>query len=634
MKKLSLFVFLFAFTFWQSVQAEPMEFCGVWVTTVGNGDWPTRQGLSVEQMKREADTYLDVAKELGFNAIFLQSRPMGDAMYPSKIFPWSHFLTGKQGQAPADEFDPLRYWIDGAHQRGMQLHAWCNPYRVTHGRSTKNDLDPKNPAVLNPEWLIEREGRPYLNPGLPEVRKLVTDGLVEIVTNYKDIDGVHFDDYFYPEGIKDEDAETFKKYGGDFQDVKDWRRNNVDLLVKGINDAVKKANPKAQWGISPSGIWANKGDDPARLQHPEGSATRGNSHHFAMYADTRKWVQEGWLDYLVPQIYWHIGFNVADFKTLADWWNDVAKGTKAKIYIGLASYRVNPNSQTEAWRTPDELGRQLDYLKTKPNIGGFVFFTMRNFNRGTAVNKAMMEYFGKSALGQKANKSVYVYLSPSSQNNNIGFGEYLSEEFRMNQLAQHMKRHLLEAGVKVLPDLPPVTKAQLDDPNYNRVSLRDRMNDSMRRAKALEQTEPDALFYHIALHTNAAPSASRGQVRGAEVFADVNNSPAAVPLAEHLLAASVALYHKDNPEVVEKYANVRSYSKRLSRGVKDTVAANLGEARATNTKNGMLFEFCFHDEEHDSKWILRYIEEGEKEGGTNPLAKVLSDALVEHVNQK
>jgi len=520
----------------------------------------------------------------------------------------------------------------------MQLHAWCNPYRVTNGpRITRENLDPNNPAVLNPEWTFEREGKLFLDPGLPEVRKLVTDGLVEIVTNYKDIDGVHFDDYFYPARNMEEDAETYKKYGGDFNDVEDWRRHNVDLLVKGIQEAVRKANPKAQWGISPSGIWANKGADPARLQHPEGSATRGNSHYYAMFADTRKWVKEGWLDYLVPQIYWHIGFDVADFKALADWWDDVAKGTKVKMYIGLASYRVNRNSPTESWKSPDELVRQLDYLKTKPNIDGFVFFTMRNFNPGTAVNRAMMEYFGKSTPTgsvQKVNRSVYIYLSPSSQNRNIGFGEYLSEEFRMNQLAQHMKKHLLEAGVKVLPDLPPVTKAQLDDPNYNRVSLRDRMNDSMRQAKALEQTEPDALFYHISLHTNAAPSASRGQVRGAEVFVDVNNSPAAVPLADHLLAAAVALYHKENPEVVARYASVRSYTERLSRGVKDTVAANLGEARATNTKNGMLFEFCFHDEEQDSKWILRHINEGEKPDGTNPLAKVLVDALVEFVNRQ
>ena len=226
----------------------------------------------------------------------------------------------------------------------------------------------------------------------------------------------------------------------------------------------------------------------------------------------------------------------------------------------------------------------------------------------------------------KVNKSVYIYLSPSSQDKNIGFGEYLSEEYRMNQLAQHLKKHLLEAGVKVLPELPPVTKAQLDDPNYNRIPLRTRLEDSMKLAKKLEKTEPDALFYHIALHTNAFNK----QVRGAEVFIDPAN-PAAVALAEHLLAVSVALYHKDNPEEAAKHAN-NDKALRWCRGVKDT--GKLIEAQGRNTKNGMLFEFCFHDEEQDSKWMLRCIAEGEKEGGTNPLAKALVDALVEFVNKE
>jgi len=388
---------VFLFVACLSVQAEPTELRGVWVTTVSNGDFPTQQDLSVEQMKRQADAYLDTAQSLGFNAIFFQSRPMGDAMYPSKIYPWSHFLTGTQGQAPANGFDPLRYWIDGAHKRGMQLHAWCNPSRVTHGSTTKDDLDPNNPAVLHPEWTFEKVNLLYLDPGIPEVRQLVISGLVEIVTNYEDIDGIHFDDYFYPARSTDEDAETFEKYGGDFMHIEDWRRNNINLLVKEINEAMKKANPKVRWGISPAGIWANQGDDPAQAQHPEGSATRGNSTYYAYYADTKKWVKEGWIDYIVPQIYWHIGFEIADFKTLVDWWSDVAEGTNVKLYIGMAAYRVGSNPRTtEAWNTPAELIRQLDYLKTKPNVDGFVMFTMRNFNRGTSVNRAMLEYFSES----------------------------------------------------------------------------------------------------------------------------------------------------------------------------------------------------------------------------------------------
>jgi uncharacterized lipoprotein YddW (UPF0748 family) len=626
MKKLLLLLLVFCFALCMPIQAETTELRGVWVSTVANIDFPSKSGISVAQMKKEVDTTLDTVKKLGFNAIVLQTRPMGDAMYPSKIYPWSGFLTGKQGQAPASGFDPLKYWIDGAHKRGMQLHAWCNPYRVTHGRIPKADLAPNNPAVLHPDWTFEKDGKLFLNPGLPEVRELVISGLVEIVKNY-DVDGVHFDDYFYPARNMEEDAETFKKYGKQFTNIEDWRRNNVDLLVKGIHDAVKKANPKAQWGISPAGIWANKGNDPGRAQHPEGSATRGNSTYYNLFADTKKWVKEGWIDYIVPQIYWHIGFEIADFKTLADWWADVCEGTKTKLYIGMAAYRVDPNSKTEAWKSVDELIRQLDYLKTKKRVDGFVMFTMKNLKEGTLVNQALKTYYGKTAAkSSKVNKSVYIYLSPSSQNANIGFDEYTSEEFRMNQVAQHLKKHLLEAGVKVLPELPPVTKKQLDDPNYERVSLRARLDESMRLAKELEKKEPDALFYHFALHTNAANKSARG----AEIFIDPAN-PQSTAMAEAILAASVALYHKDNPDEAAKHGTNEKALK-FCRGVKDT--GRLIEAQSKNTKNGMLIEFCFHDEEIDSKWMLRNIAEGEKPNGVNPLAKTVSDAIVEFVNQQ
>jgi N-acetylmuramoyl-L-alanine amidase len=221
---------------------------------------------------------------------------------------------------------------------------------------------------------------------------------------------------------------------------------------------------------------------------------------------------------------------------------------------------------------------------------------------------------------------VYIYLSPSSQNKNIGFGEYLSEEYRMNQMAQHLKKYLLEAGIKILPDLPPVTKKQLDDPNYNRPSLRGRLDESMRLAKELEKTEPDALFYHIALHSNAANQ----KARGIEIFIDPAN-PKSVAMAECLLESAVALYHKDNPEVAAAYGNNAQGLKR-SRGVKDT--GRLIEAHSANTKNGMLIELGFHDEEHDSKWMLRCLSEGEKAGGTNPLAKAMSDAIVDFVNRQ
>jgi hypothetical protein len=261
-------------------------------------------------------------------------------------------------------------------------------------------------------------------------------------------------------------------------------------------------------------------------------------------------------------------------------------------------------------------------------------FTMNRLKTGTAVNKALSEYLSnskesgtkRSAVTGRVNKSTYIYLSPSMQNDNIGFGDYLSEEYRMNQLAQHLKKHLLESGVKVLPELPPVTKEQLDDPNYNRGTLRGRLNDSMQRAKELETAEPEAQFYHIALHSNAYNQ----QARGIEIFIDPAN-PKSAAMAESLLAAAVAVYHKDNPEEAQKYVNDPKRLK-FSRGVKDT--GKLIEAQSQNTKNGMLIELGFHDEEHDSKWVLRCIAEGEKEGGINPLAKAMAEAIVDFVNRQ
>lgn len=601
----------------------------VWVSTVGNIDFPSKPGIPVEQMKKEADTFLDTVEDLGFKAVFFQTRPMGDAMYPSKIYPWSGHLTGKQGKAPEENFDPLKYWVDGAHKRGLQLHAWCNPYRVTTGgRHTLETLDPNNPAVLHPEWTFQKGGKVYLNPGIPEVRELVISGLVEIVSNYE-VDGVHFDDYFYPEGIKDEDAETFKKYGAGFEKIEDWRRNNIDLLIQEIQKAVKKANPKTAWGISPAGIWANK---PG---HPEGSATRGNSTYFNQFADTRKWVKEEWIDYIVPQIYWHIGFEIADFKTLVDWWSEVVDGTNVKLYIGMAAYRVDPQSKTEQWKSPEELVRQLDYLKTKKQVAGFVMFTMHDLKKGTAVSSTLSDYFNakdspkpRSTGSSKVNKKAYIYLSPSSQNRNIGFGEYLSEEYRMNQLARQMVKHLKESGITVLPEFPPITKELLDSEEYDRPSLRSRLDESMRIAKELEKTEPGAPFYHIALHTNASGSGSGRKARGVETFVDPSN-PQSVAIGECILRAAVAQYYKDNPDQAERYADNPKYLE-FSRGVKDT--GRLIEAQGVNTKNGTLIELGFHDEENDSKWMLRCIAEGEKEGGVNPLAKAMCDAIVEFIN--
>ena len=295
-------------------------FRGVWVSTVGNIDYPSKPGLSADRLRAEADALLDRAAELRLTAVVLQVRPMGDALYRSKISPASSFVSGKQGVAPDGDFDPLAYWVDGAHRRGLQLHAWVHPYRVTTGAAQRKNLAETNPAVLHPEWTFERDGKVYLNPGIAEVRRLVIAGMVEIVENY-DVDGIHIDDYFYPARDMTEDLETFRRFPRDFHDVEDWRRDNVDILIRDAGKAIRAARPGVVWGVSPAGIWANKSS------HPLGSDTRGNQCYFNLYADVRHWVKSEWIDYVTPQIYWHIGFEIAEFKTLVDWWSDVAEGT-------------------------------------------------------------------------------------------------------------------------------------------------------------------------------------------------------------------------------------------------------------------------------------------------------------------
>jgi len=347
-------------------ESESQQMRGLWVTTVVNLDWPSRPGLSNAQMMAEADVILDRAAQIGINAIFLQVRPEGDAIYNSSIFPWSRYLTGTQGQAPANGWSPLRYWIDGAHSRGMELHAWINPYRVTHAASNITDvnrLSPDNPARINPR-LARVHGRAlYLDPGLPEARRLIIDGVVELIRNYN-VDGIHFDDYFYP-GRDFNDAATFAAHGEGWNSIHNWRRHQVNILVHGTQHAIRETRPEVRFGISPFAIWQNRSPN-----QPLGSNTRGFESFHQIYSDSRRWVQEGWVDYIVPQIYWRIGFEIADFTTVLHWWRDLVEDTDVELYIGMAAWRDargEPGWNTEIWR-------QLQYSNRYADVDGHLFF--------------------------------------------------------------------------------------------------------------------------------------------------------------------------------------------------------------------------------------------------------------------
>jgi len=368
------------------------EFRGVWVTTVINLDFPTSQGISAQAMKREIDSIVARTVEMGLNAIIFQVRPTGDAFYQSNIFPWSHWLSGTQG-VPIPDFDPLAYWIEKSHANGLELHAWINPYRIIHtitNSSDPNTLAQNHPVRLRPELAVgwtDTNGRSglFLDPGLPDSRQLIIDGIEDLIRNYN-VDGIHFDDYFYPDTNFD-DAATFARYGGNMN-LHDWRRENVNTLIRDIQTKISSLNEELRrdvvWGISPTAIWKNGSTHPLGVP-----TTRGMESYHSLYADTRLWVTEGWVDYIMPQIYWYIGFEIADFEAVLNWWIDLCKDSDVRLYIGHAAWREEDDHQSPRWR--GEMIRQLEMLAKSDVVQGSVFFRYMHL-RG-AVGDAIRDFY-------------------------------------------------------------------------------------------------------------------------------------------------------------------------------------------------------------------------------------------------
>lgn len=351
------------------------EFRGIWVATVNNIDWPSQPGLPVEEQKREAIEILDLHQRLGMNAVIFQARPCSDAFYPSALEPWSKYLTGIPGRYPTPVWDPLQFWIEESHLRNMELHAWLNPYRIA--LNADEPIAGNHMIFEHPEWAI-RYGKILLfDPGIPGTRDYVTRVVCDIVRRY-DVDGIHMDDYFYPypNGEPFPDDHSYARYNRAFPpaEKESWRRENVDILVKMINDSIKSIKPWVKFGISPFGVWRNRQDDP------DGSATNaGVTNYDHLYADIRKWLQEGWIDYVAPQIYWEIGHKLADFETLCRWWNDNVFGKQ--LYIGLAPYKLGTEATVPAWRSARQMPEQLRTLRKYPNISGCIYFSSKHFKR-------------------------------------------------------------------------------------------------------------------------------------------------------------------------------------------------------------------------------------------------------------
>ncbi|MEV8477962.1 family 10 glycosylhydrolase [Streptomyces sp. NPDC051173] len=365
------------------------EFRGLWIATVANTDWPSAPGLGPARQQAELCALLDAAVHSRLNAVLLQLRPTADAFWPSPYEPWSEYLTGTQGRDPG--WDPLAFAVREAHERRLELHGWFNPYRIAN-HTDPGRLVPTHPARLHPDWVVPYGGKLYYNPGLPEVRRFVQDAMLDPVARY-DLDGVHFDDYFYPypvAGERFDDDAAYERYGAGHPDRAAWRRDNIDKLVRETGQRVKRRKRHVRFGISPFAVWRNSTTDP------RGSHTRaGVQTYDDLCADTRKWVREEWIDYIVPQVYWPIGFPAADYAELVPWWARTVRGTGVHLYVGEALYRAGDPTQPAPWQDPAELSRHLTLCRTHREVLGNAYFSAKPLlaDRIGAMDRVVRDHY-------------------------------------------------------------------------------------------------------------------------------------------------------------------------------------------------------------------------------------------------
>ena len=351
---------------------QPVRMKGVWVATVLNLDFPTAVG-DAEAQQQELIGILDSIAGWGMDTVIFQIRPMGDALYRSEINPWSHFLTGEQGKDPG--WDPLAFAIEEAHKRGLSLHGWLNPYRVVHASLNfgTGDLSSDSFAAAHPEWLIEAGGGLYYDPAVPEVRQHIADTVSEIIHGY-DIDGIHFDDYFYP-------AEYTLPEGADRDGVLGReRRENVNALIRLVYETIKSYNEDIIFGVSPFGIWKNSASDP------QGSETLGSESYYVQAADTLTWVREKIVDYVAPQLYWPIGHEAADYRELTAWWSEKLAGSGVSLIIGQGIYKDEVAA---------EITGELEINATHPEITGSIYFSYKDLKENPACAQAVTAWNGR-----------------------------------------------------------------------------------------------------------------------------------------------------------------------------------------------------------------------------------------------
>lgn len=353
----------------QTKDTVPAEFRAAWIATVDNIDWPDKGTTDPATQKAQYLRILDMHVRNGLNAVIVQIRPAADALYPSPYEPWSEWLTGRQGRAPVPYYDPLQFMIAAAHERGLEFHAWLNPYRAIFSLG-KTITAGSHITRKHPEWFLNYGDKKYFDPGNKQAQEFVVKVVRDVVKRY-DIDGIHFDDYFYPYRIAGKefpDNKTYQRYGaGMARD--DWRRSNTDSIIVLLSRAIKAEKPWVKFGISPFGIWRNSDKDSL------GSETKGGQTNYDdLYADILLWLRNGWIDYVAPQIYFEFGHRAAAYETLLKWWAEHSYGKHC--YIGIGLYKANTNA---AWRDKTLIPRQIREARETPGVQGAIFFSSRSF---------------------------------------------------------------------------------------------------------------------------------------------------------------------------------------------------------------------------------------------------------------
>ncbi|SFF38938.1 glycoside hydrolase family 10 protein [Thermoflexibacter ruber] len=394
MKTLIIFFIFFSiisFSFAQSIPPK-RELRAVWIATVANIDYPSRKNLHPFEQQDEFRALIQKHRQVGINAVFVQVRPATDAFYYSDRELWSEWLSGKQGNEPRPFYDPLAYMIEEAHKNGMEFHAWFNPYRAVFDTARSSEVHPEHITNRRPEWFIQYGKTKYFNPALPQVREYITSIITDVVKRYP-IDGVHFDDYFYPYPIANtplDDQKDFERYGQDFKNIQDWRRHNVNLLIESVAKSIRQTKPKVKFGVSPFGVWRNERDEK------QGSKTiTGTTSYDHLYADVRYWLKNAWIDYVVPQVYFHSQFKHAPYQQLVDWW--AANGFGKHLYIGMAAYKIGSKTDT-LWQNLSEMPSQLRFNRACENIKGSVFFSAKSIFNNSLHDSLKTNFYRYPAL--------------------------------------------------------------------------------------------------------------------------------------------------------------------------------------------------------------------------------------------